>query len=325
VQLMFCNTYHLLVHPGPDVVGGAGGLHTWMDHAGPLITDSGGFQVFSLSEPTADDGPEMKCKNKARVGREEGAASLLHISEQGATFRSYHDGRSIELTPESSVKAQKALGADIIIPLDELPPYHISRERLHASVRLSHRWMARSLRTHLEEPKQQAMYAVVHGGTDEELRAESAEYLSALPFDGFAIGGSLGKDRAEMLRLLHFLMPRLPAHKPNHLLGIADPESAEAVVPYGIDTMDSCNPTRVARHGLLLTSDGPLKIKSVRHATDYSVIDPKVPTISHSRSYLHHLFKQHEPLFMTLASQHNLIFMNKLMADLRRRILADEV
>ena len=128
-----------------------------------------------------------------------------------------------------------------------------------------------------------------------------------------------------MLELLRFLMPRLPEQKPNHLLGIADPESAEAVVPLGIDTMDSCNPTRVARHGLLLTSDGPLKIKSVRYASDYGPIDPKLPTIAHSRSYLHHLFKQHEPLFMTLASQHNLIFMNKLMADLRRRILADEV
>lgn len=331
VQLMFCNTYHLLVHPGPDVVSGAGGLHSWMQHEGPLITDSGGFQVFSLAEPNEDDaaGPEMKRKNKSRVANREGGAggssSLLSVSERGARFRSYHDGKEIELTPESSVEAQKALGADIIIPLDELPPYHISRERLHASVRLSHRWMARSLKAHLAQPRQQAMYAVVHGGTDEELRAESASYLSSLPFDGFAIGGSLGKDRAEMLELLRFLMPRLPEQKPNHLLGIADPESAEAVVPLGIDTMDSCNPTRVARHGLLLTSDGPLKIKSVRYASDYGPIDPKLPTIAHSRSYLHHLFKQHEPLFMTLASQHNLIFMNKLMADLRRRILADEV
>jgi len=322
---MICNTYHLLVHPGTEVVAGAGGLHKWMGHEGALITDSGGFQVFSLSEPTSDDGPEMKCKNKTRTAREGGGASLLSVSEHGAYFRSYHDGRTIELTPESSVAAQKALGADIIIPLDELPPYHISRERLHASVRLSHRWMARSLRAHLAEPRQQAMYAVVHGGTDEELRSESASYLSALPFDGFAIGGSLGKDRAEMLDLLRFLMPKLPDDRPNHLLGIADPESAESVVPFGIDTMDSCNPTRIARHGLLLGRDGPIKIKQLKHASDYGPIDPHVPTISHSRSYLHHLFKQHEPLFMTLASQHNLLFMNWVMGDLRRRILADEI
>jgi len=329
VQLTFCNTYHLLVHPGTDVIGNAGGLHTWMGHEGPLITDSGGFQVFSLAEPDKDDGPEMKCRNKTRKGaaaeKAGGGPSLVKVSEQGARFRSYHDGTSIELSPESSVTAQKALGADIIIPLDELPPYHITRERLHASVRLSHRWMARSLTAHLADVRQQAMYAVVHGGTDQELRSESAEYLASLPFDGFAIGGSLGKDRAEMLELLEFLMPRLPEHKPNHLLGIADPESAHAVVPFGIDTMDSCNPTRVARHGMLLTTDGPVKIKQLKHSSDYGPVDPKCETIPHSRSYLHHLFKQHEPLYMTLASQHNLIFMNKLMADIRRRILADEI
>ena len=157
------------------------------------MTRAGGFQVFSLAEPSEEDGPEMKCKNKTRTQREGGGASLLSVSEVGAHFRSYHDGRTIELTPESSVAAQKALGSDIIIPLDELPPYHISRERLHASVRLSHRWMARSLRAHLSDQRQQAMYAVVHGGTDEELRAHSAAYLSSLPFDGYAIGGSLGK------------------------------------------------------------------------------------------------------------------------------------
>ena len=324
-QLMFCNTYHLLVHPGPDVVARAGGLHEYINHEGPLITDSGGFQVFSLGEPGDDDGPEMKSRSR-RASREGGTASLLRVGEPGATFRSYHDGRAIELSPESSVEAQKALGADIIIPLDELPPYHISRERLHQSVRMSHRWEARSLRAHLARPQQQAMYAVVHGGTDEELRRESIEYLSSLPFDGFAIGGSLGKDRAEMLKLLDFLMPLVPENKPNHLLGIADPESAEAVVPKGIDTLDSCNPTRIARHGMLLCSDSQhLKIKQGRYVDDFGPIDPDLQTIPHSRAYLHHLFKQHEPLYMTLASQHNLMFMNKLMADLRERIMKDEL
>ena len=160
---------------------------------------------------------------------------------------------------------------------------------------------------------------------DEELRAESASYLGSLPFDGFAIGGSLGQDRAEMLKLLEFLTPRLPADKPNHLLGIADPESAEAVAPLGIDTLDSCNPTRVARHGLLLCAGGAVKIKQKKYADDFGPIDPSQPTIEHSRAYLHHLFKQHEPLFMTLASLHNLIFMNKLMAGIRERIMRDEI
>ena len=324
VQLMFCNTYHLLVHPGPDIVDRGGGLHRWMGHGGPLITDSGGFQVFSLASPNSEDGPELKSRNK-RSAKEGGTGSLLRVSEQGAVFRSYHDGTNIELTPESSVAAQKKLGADIIIPLDELPPFHITRERLHASVRLSHRWMARSLRAHLADPRQQAMYAVVHGGVDRELRAESAAYLASLPFDGFAIGGSLGRDRAEMLELLEYLLPLLPDDRPNHLLGIADPESSEAVVPYGVDTMDSCNPTRIARHGLLLAKGGSIKIKQLKYADDFGTIDPETPTIEHSRSYLHHLYKQNEPLFATLASQHNMIFMNSLMADLRRRILADEL
>ena len=169
------------------------------------------------------------------------------------------------------------------------------------------------------------MYAVVHGGTDEALRHESAEYLSSLPFDGFAIGGSLGQDRGEMLTLLEFLIPHLPTDKPNHLLGIADPESAEAVAPLGVDTLDSCNPTRIARHGMLLCKGGAIKIKQGRFADDFGPIDPECATITHSRAYLHHLFKQHEPLFMTLASQHNLIFMNALMADIRQRILRDEL
>ncbi|KAL1499788.1 hypothetical protein AB1Y20_012474 [Prymnesium parvum] len=330
VQLTFCNTYHLLVHPGPRVVGAAGGLHKYMNHEGALITDSGGFQVFSLAQPSEDDGPELKSRNKraateAKEGGAKSGGSLVRVSERGAVFRSYHDGRTIELTPESSVEAQKLLGADIIIPLDELPPYHITPERLHASVRLSHRWMARSLRTHLANPQQQAMYAVVHGGTDQTMRRESAEYLASLPFDGFAVGGSLGKDRAEMLELLAFLMPLLPEDKPNHLLGIADPESCAAVVPFGVDTMDSCNPTRIARHGLLLSTAGAVKIKQLKYEADFGPIDPECETVPHSRAYLHHLFKQHEPLFMTLASQHNLIFMNKLMADIRRRILADEI
>ena len=169
------------------------------------------------------------------------------------------------------------------------------------------------------------MYAVVHGGTDEELRAESAAYLSSLPFDGFAIGGSLGKDRAEMLVLLEFLMPRLPADKPNHLLGIADPESCEAVVPLGVDTMDSCNPTRIARHGTLLTTQGNLKIQATRYRDDFSDIDPNCKSIPYTRAYLHHLFKQNEPLALTLASIHNIYYMNHLMREMRAKILKNEI
>jgi len=332
VDLMFANTYHLLVHPGAETVEKAGGLHAFMGRDRPIITDSGGFQVFSLAEPDSDeDGPELKMKRAKRKRTDDADAATSHgclvsVSETGVVFKSYRDGRPIELTPESSVGAQKKLGADIIIPLDELPPYHVTRERLEASVQLSHRWMARSLAAHRADPRKQAMYAVVHGGVDRELRGRSAAYLASLPFDGMAVGGSLGKDRAEMIDMLTWLMPLLPRSRPNHLLGIADPQSCAAVVPLGVDTMDSCNPTRVARHGTLLTTEGDLKIKATRYKDDFGPIDPAMPgNIPYTRAYVHHLFKQNEPLASTLASIHNIKYMHHLMATLRAKILKNEV
>lgn len=328
VQLMFCNTYHLLVHPGPEVVARAGGLHKFMSHPQtmPIITDSGGFQVFSLANACAEEeGRELKSRRKRNQDSETGRGTVLSVSEHGVRFRSYLDHREIFLSPESTVDAQKAFGSDIIIPLDELPPYHISEERLRQSVWLSHRWMARSLRRHLQDPRQQAMYGVVHGGTDRELRRLSIEYLASLPFDGFAVGGSLGKDRLEMFELLRYLMPLLPADKPNHLLGIADEESVREAVPLGVDTFDSCNPTRLGRHGTLMTRAGTLKIKLEKFADDHRPIDPEMETIPFSRAYLHHLFKQHEPLYTTLGSLHNVLYMNHLTRELREAIMRDEV
>lgn len=320
VQLMFCNTYHLMVHPGSEVVAAGGGLHRYMGRSGPIITDSGGFQVFSLAPKTDADGPELKARSKS--GNQ---ATLTSVNEKGVKFRSYFDSTEIVLTPESSVLAQKDLGGDIIIPLDELPPYHITRERLEQSVALSHRWMARSLRQHLSDPREQAMYAVVHGGTDLELRHASAEYLSSLPFDGFALGGSLGKDRDEMLQMLGQLMPALPREKPNHLLGIADEASVRGAVALGVDTFDSCLPTRNARHGTLNTRAGKIHIGQGKYKSDFGPIDPTLETIGHSRAYLHHLFRVKEPLFTMLASQHNLQYMGALVAELREQIAADEI
>ena len=326
VQLMFCNTYHMLVHPGADLVGAAGGLHQFMGRPhSPLITDSGGFQVFSLARPTTRDGEELKRRSATR-GRNEG--TLLSVSERGVAFRSYLDGSRLELTPESSVQAQKSLGADIIVPLDELPPLHVTEERLAQSVALSHRWMARSLRAHLDDRREQAMYGIIHGGTSRELRQASVEYLTSLPFDGYAIGGSLGKDRRDMLELLKFVVPLLPEDKPNHILGIADPQSVAGAVPFGCDTFDSCFPTRVARHGTLLTSNGPLHIGQGKYRSQHDQrIDQSLPEMEWepSRAYLHHLRRQHEPLYDTLASMHNIRYMTHLMAKLREKIMADEI
>ncbi len=317
VQLMFCNTYHLLLHPGPDVIQQAGGLHTFMNRPAPIITDSGGFQVFSLTYGSVTE--ELKSK-----GQKKHDGSVLKISEEGIIFRSYRDGSRVVLTPESSVQAQKALGADIIIPLDELPPYHTDYATLKKSLDRTHRWEERSLNEHLKNAQEQAMYAVIHGGVDPQLRTISVEFLTRLPFDGFAIGGSLGKTRAEMVTMLISLMPSLPEDKPNHLLGIGDLPSLHDCIPLGIDTFDSSYPTKCARHGLLFTSQGMIKINRSENKTIFRPVDESCTCITcqqYTRAYLHHLFKAHEIVGLTLASIHNLHFMVALMRDYRLKIL----
>jgi len=259
--------------------------------------------------------------------------SPVKVTEDGVHFRSYRDGRKIFLTPESTVQAQKSYGADIIIPLDQLPPYHINRKLLEESVHRSHLWEARSLREHLKDLKSQAMYCVVHGGVDVEFRKKSVEYLTSLPFDGYAIGGSLGKDADELQDLLEWMMPMFQEgqrrNKPRHLLGIADEKSIRGAVQRGMDTLDSCFPTRISRHGTLLTRQGKLHIKSGKHSKSYGIpIDPECQcsTCKHyDRAYLWHLFKAKEPLYMKLAAVHNIQYMNDLMASQREGILNGEI
>jgi queuine tRNA-ribosyltransferase len=321
LQLMFCNTYHLLLQPGVDVVRRAGGLHKFMNRQMPIITDSGGFQVFSLAYGSVAS--ELKsCGAKKQDGH------VLKINEDGVLFRSYRDGSKILLTPESSVLAQKALGADIIIPFDELPPYHIDAKALKKSLDRTHRWEKRSLDEHLKNPQDQAMYAVIHGGIDPELRKLSCSSLTQHPFDGFAIGGSVGKTKAEMVSMLQTTLPCLPEDKPNHLLGIGDLESLKQCVPIGIDTFDSSYPTRAARHGLLLTQDGGLKVSKAEHANCFGPIEHGCTcwTCQHfTLAYLHHLFKANELTAYSLASVHNLHFMVSLMKDYREAILENKV
>ncbi len=321
LQLMFCNTYHLLLQPGPEIVRRAGGLHRFINRQMPIITDSGGFQVFSLAYGSVAD--ELKSRGaKKRDGH------VLKISEEGVHFRSYRDGSKVLLTPESSIQTQKALGADIIIPLDELPPYHIDADKLKRSLERTHRWEKRSLDEHLKNPQGQAMYAVIHGGVDPEMRRHSCDTLSALPFDGFSIGGSLGKTKPEMFEMLSALLPRLPDEKPNHLLGIGDLESLEACIPFGIDTFDSSYPTRAARHGFLLTGEGGIKVEKGENANHFGPIEHDCTCWTcqnYSLAYLHHLFKAKELTAYTLATVHNLHFMVELMRKYRAAILQDLV
>lgn len=321
LQLMFCNTYHLLLQPGTEIVRQAGGLHQFIQRKLPIITDSGGFQVFSLAYGSVAD--ELKSRGTKKQG-----GSVLKISEEGVLFRSYRNGAKVMLTPESSIKAQKDLGADIIIPFDELPPYHIAAEALKHSIDRTHRWEKRSLEAHLQNPQKQAMYGVIHGGIDQGLRKISCDYLASLPFDGYAIGGSMGKNKEEMHNLLSFTLPHLPSDKPNHLLGIGDIASIGRSIPLGIDTFDSSYPTRSARHGVLLTANGGINITKAEYAAQFSPIekDCGCPTCTKfSAAYLHHLFKANELTSMSLASAHNLYFMVEMMRRTRELILDDLV
>lgn len=238
-NLVFANTYHLLLQPGTEIIKNAGGIHkfTRREEGGPFITDSGGFQVFSLAygsvqEELSSKGELKRSSNRKKQSDEKNKSNshmdgkdAVKVTEDGVIFRSYRDGSKFLLTPETTIQAQKDIGADIIIPLDELPPYHISENTLAESVDRSHRWEARSLKEHLKNVNNQAMYCVVHGGLDRVQRQKSLEYLTSLPFDGYAIGGSLGSNRAELHDLLEWMMPKFndlgkeKSEKPRHLLG----------------------------------------------------------------------------------------------------------
>ncbi len=317
IQLIFCNTYHLLLQPGTNVIKEADGLHKFMNRTKPIITDSGGFQVFSLAYGSVHN--ELKSRGTKKTDN-----SVACITEEGVLFRSYRDGAKILLTPESSVEAQKIFGSDIILPLDELPPYHTDTKKLKKSLERTHRWEKRSLDRHLKEPNNQAMYSIVHGGVDPEMRKESASFCASLPFDGYAIGGSFGKNHEEMFTMLDTLMPHIPKEKPNHLLGIGDLASIKEIIKRGVDTFDSSHPTRCARHGLLFTTQGAHKITQSKNRTNMNPVDPACScyTCKHcSAAYLHHLFKAHELSGFTLATIHNLHFMKKLVDSIRQEIL----
>lgn len=349
-QLIFANTYHLILHPGTDIIRDAGGIHKWTNRRRdrPFITDSGGFQVFSLAygsvhEELSSQG-ELKRAKRGKKNSEGDSSKGGHVmgkdavkvSEEGVIFRSYRDGSKFLLTPESTVQAQKDIGADIIIPLDELPPYHIDRNVLGESVDRSHRWEARSLKEHLKNVQGQAMYCVVHGGIDREFRTKSVKYLTSLPFDGYAIGGSLGNGKQELKELLQWMMPLFDENKerkskPRHLLGIADEESIRNAVANGIDTLDSCYPTRIARHGTVLSKDEgrSIKIGSGKYARQFGVKIDKDCTCKtcrhYDRAYLWHLFKANEPIAVALAAQHNIQYMTDLMASIRQDIIDGKI
>lgn len=321
LPIIFCNTYHLMLSPGADIIAQAGGIHNFANLGCPVITDSGGFQVFSLKY----GGVTQEIKSQ---GKKNNSGSVLKITEDGVLFRSYRDGEKILLTPETSIAAQKKIGADIIVAFDELLPYHADKKYQRKSLDRTHRWEVRSLAAHKKDAQGQALYAVIHGGIDEEMRAISADFLSSQDFDGFGIGGSVGKNLEEMLQMLQFVMPRLDASKPNHLLGIADFKSIFPSVELGVDTFDSSYPTKAARHGLLLRHGKNLRIDQAGTKNCFEPVDASCTCYCckhYTVAYLCHLYKAHELLFYRLATIHNLNFMINYFAELREKIIGGEI
>jgi queuine tRNA-ribosyltransferase len=292
-SVLMANTYHLHLRPGAEAIAQLGGLHLFMGWDGPLMTDSGGFQVFSL-------------------------AHRRRISEDGVTFRSHIDGSEHFFSPERVIAIQESLGADIILPLDECPPHTVDRDYNLQALERTHRWAERSLAAH--QRPDQALYGIVQGGLDPQLRRESAENLRALDFAGYAIGGlSVGEPKETMHRVLDITIPSLPEDRPRHLLGVGSPEDIFEAVSRGVDTFDCVLPTRIARNGALLTHRGRLNIRNARHALDSRPVEEGCTCSTcqqFSRAYLRHLVMANEILGIRLATVHNLHF----LLDLSRRI-----
>ncbi|MBF0175682.1 MAG: tRNA guanosine(34) transglycosylase Tgt [Magnetococcales bacterium] len=297
VQIILANTYHLYLRPGHATVAKLGGLHRFMGWHGPILTDSGGFQVFSLG-------------------------ALRTIAEEGVTFRSHLDGSACFLSPESVMTIQEALGSDIMMQFDECPPYPAERDYVARSMELSLRWGERCLAA--RSPEGGALFGIVQGGMHADLRRASAAALTEMAFDGYAMGGlSVGEPKEMMLEVLSYLPELLPAHKPRYLMGVGKPGDLVAAVARGVDMFDCVMPTRNARNGQLFVHDGVMNIKRAEYREDPNPVDPTCGCHAcrhYSRAYLHHLFRNHEILGLRLMTLHNLHYYTDLMACMRLAI-----
>ena len=331
-QIILSNTYHLMLQPGSEIISKHGGLHKFMNWNGPMLTDSGGFQIFSLGHGSVSD--EIKGKNKKNIKNK----SLIKIIEEGALFKSYVDGSSHLLSPEKSIKNQRNIGADLILVFDECTPFNVDKSYTEESMRRSHRWSLRSINSFQSKNNfkpfygssgMQALYGIIQGGIYEDLRDESIDFnLKNSNFFGLAIGGSLGSNKDQMYEIVNFTANKLKNIKPIHLLGIGDPKDIWKLVKCGIDTFDCVSPTRLARHGAALTKDkaGKIIIKNSKYQNNLNTIDKncKCSTCNnYSLAYLNHLFKANELLAFQLIAIHNIFFMNHLMEYIRDAINND--
>lgn len=298
-EIILGNTFHLMLRPGTEVVKAHGDLHDFTQWHGPILTDSGGFQVFSLGE-------------------------MRKITEAGVTFRSPVDGSPVELSPEIAMQVQRDLGSDIVMIFDECTPYPATEKQARESMELSLRWAQRSKQAHGANPA--ALFGIVQGGMYESLRERSLEGLTDIGFDGYAIGGlSVGEPKEDMIRILDHLPPRMPEDRPRYLMGVGRPEDLVEAVRRGVDMFDCVMPTRNARNGYLFTSTGIVKIRNARHRHDTAPLDTECDCYTcknFSRSYLYHLDKCGEMLGSQLNTIHNLRYYQNVMAGLRGAIEA---
>lgn len=325
-QIILSNTYHLMLQPGADSVQAQGGLQKFTGWRGPMLTDSGGFQIFSLGSGNIAD----EIKGRRLLGNDK---TLLEISENGARFRSYIDGNIYALTPEESMRVQRGLGADLIVVLDECTPFHVDKSYTKASMERSHRWALRSLHAYQQhDDGSQKLYGIVQGGVYPDLRQESVEFVNSNPFFGHAVGGSLGANKKQMYDVVAHTMSMLSRDRPVHLLGIGGIEDIFNGVLYGIDTFDCVHPTRIARHGGALVKPWNrdeeqgrehLNLRNSKYKLDQDPLEPDcgcATCSNHSRGYIHHLLKTETALAHTLIAQHNAFFMNDLMRRIREAL-----
>jgi len=304
-RIILSNTYHLLLRPGVDIIKRAGGLHRFMNFPGAILTDSGGFQVYSLS-------------------------SFSKITEEGIIFRSHIDGSEMFLSPEAAVLAQCELGSDIMMVLDTCIPYPCDYERAKELTNLTHRWAERCLDYYLNLPKPKGvLFGIVQGGMYEELRSLSARYISSLPFSGYAIGGlSVGESPDLRNRMIEIAVESLPEEKPRYLMGVGTPLDIIEAIMRGVDMFDCVLPTRNARRGTLFTSQGYVNIRNSKYKEDFSPLDPLCSCYTcrnFTKAYLRHLFQAKELLAYTLLTLHNLHYYAKLMERVRLAIKEDEL
>ncbi|HLR15855.1 MAG TPA: tRNA guanosine(34) transglycosylase Tgt [Bacillota bacterium] len=302
-QIILSNTYHLWLRPGEDIIQEAGGLHKFMNWDRPILTDSGGFQVFSLSD-------------------------MREIKEEGVHFRHHLSGEKLFFSPEKAMAIQNALGSDIMMVLDECPPYPASFEYMKQSVERTSRWAERSLQAHIR-PEHQGLFGIIQGGEYEELRKQSARDITSLGFPGYAVGGlSVGESKKVMNEVLEFTTPLMPSDKPRYLMGVGSPGSLIEGAMRGIDMFDCVLPTRIARNGTCMTSNGRLVVRNATFARDFNPIDPNCDCYTcknYTRAYVRHLINCNETFGFQLTTYHNLYFLLNLMEQVRTAIREDRL